>query len=336
MKRKILILVFAAGLFVAGFSSIIYAQEKAYPNKLIQILVPHAPGTGIDLFNRLAAERLKNEWKVSVNVLNKTGAAGALAAEEVAKAKNDGYMLFSSWIAVLASMTAGNPKGPINVTRDFTPIAVNWGTAGDVLVVRSNSDFKALKDLADYVRKNPGKLICSTGAIGTDPYLGILVFKKQTRLDFVHLSLGSMAENVNAILGGHSHFANLSEAAAQPHIQAGTLRALATSIRSLTFPDIPTYVELGYQYDLIPSMGFWGPKGIPQEVIGVWEKAFLAMAKDPEFVASMRKVGHRTDLRTGADKLNAIMKEAVENYSRFYSRGTGVGTDKEIETSRQR
>ncbi len=318
MKRKILFTCCLAALFVVGFNSTAYLQEKGYPNKPIQILLPYAPGTGIDTFNRLVAEKLRRDWKVPVNIINKIGAGGAIAAEEVARARKDGYTLLSVYVSTVASMTAANPDGPINLVRDFTPIIVNWANTGCVFVVRSDSEFRSLQDVVDYAKKNPNKLIGSTAMVGTDCNLEFVLFKKQAKADIIHVSYSSMPENITSLLGGHSQLASFSEAAAKPHIDAGKVRGLATDIKTASFPNVPTYIEQGYdQVDLVPFILILGPKGLPQGVIEAWEKPLEELSKNQEFISSCKKAGVHVEVRMGAENLNTLIKEALRKFSRF-------------------
>jgi tripartite-type tricarboxylate transporter receptor subunit TctC len=318
MKANILFTFFLVALLIVGFNSTAYLQEKGYPNKPIQILLPYSPGTGIDTFNRLVAEKLRKDWKVPVNIINKIGAGGAIAAEEVAHARKDGYTLLSVYASTLATMTAANPEGPINLLRDFTPIIVNWANTGCVLVVRSDSEFKSLQDVVDYAKKNPNKLICSTAMVGTDCNLEFVLFKHQAKTDIIHVSYSTMAENITSLLGGHSHLASFSEASAKPHIDAGKVRGLATDIKTPSFPNVPTYIERGYdQVDLVPFILILGPKELPQEIIETWEKPLKELSKNQEFISTCNKAGVHVDIRMGAENLNTLVKEAVRKFSRF-------------------
>ncbi len=318
MKPKSLLTGSMVALLVVGINLSVYAQEKKYPNKAIQILVPYAPGTGMDLFMRLVAEQVKKDWKVPVNIINNAAAGGMIAAEEVAHGRKDGYTLLSCLESTLGTMTAANPEGPIHLLRDFTPIFFNYAYNVCMLCVKSDSEFKSLEDVVDYARKNPGKLICSTPVVGTDAYLKFLLFRRQAKINLVHLPFSNMAENINALLGGHSQVAIVTEGPGKPQIEAGRMRALASDIKPLSFPDVPTFIEKGYDHVNLPTnLLILGPKGLPAEVIEAWEKPIKVLSKDPQFISSCHKVGVKVDLRLGTEKLQSMLKEALEKYSKF-------------------
>ncbi len=318
MRAKMFFMFSLVTIFIAGFNSSVYSQGGKYPNRAIQILVPHSPGGGIDLFNRLVAEQLKKDWKVPINIINNVSAGGAIAAEEVAHARKDGYTLLACLEASLGSMTAANPEGPIHMLRDFTPIAFNYAYNVVMLVVRGDSGFKSLEDLIDYVKKNPNKLICSTGMMGTDAYLKFLLFKRQAKLSVIHLPFSQTTENINSLLGGHSQMAIVTEGPGKPHIEAGRMRALASDIKPLSFPDVPTFIEKGYdQVDLPTNLLILGPKGLPPEVIEAWDKPLKVLSKDPQFISACNKVGVKVDIRLGTQSLTNMLKNSLEKYSRF-------------------
>ncbi len=202
--KKTMILALTVAILVFALSPVAYAQGKGYPGKGITILVPSAPGGGIDFIIRLVAENLKKEWKVPIDIINKTAAGGAIALEEVAHARKDGLTLFGGLVSTPGTLTHVNPGGSVNLFRDFVPIACFRQHNVNLISVRSDSDFKSVEDVLNFARKNPGKLIYASPAVGTDPYLEVAGLKGYTKLDFVHLPFSNVTENINSLLGGHA------------------------------------------------------------------------------------------------------------------------------------
>ncbi len=320
MKARVLSLVAVTIVLLFALHSGAYSQEKGYPNKGITITIPTVPGGGIDFINRLVADYLKKEWKVSVDVMNKPAAGGSIALEEVARAKKDGYTLFGGLVSTPGTLTRVNPDGPVNLFRDFTPIACFRQHNINLLSVRSDSEFKSAQDVLNYIRKNPGKLICASVAVGQDPYLEIVLLKRLEKLDMVQLAFSNTSETVNTLLGGHAQLANIPWTPAAPLVEAGKLRGLAFNFRPFlpTMPKLPTFADVGLgQVSMHSAVTLLGPKGLPQEIVATWEKSLKALAQNAQFIASLNKAGIQYDLRTGTEELTAFMKQVVEQYSRF-------------------
>lgn len=320
MKPKNSIVFLLVVMLVFGFNSTIYPQDKGYPNEPISILVPYEAGGGVDLFFRLFSEELTKTWKVPVNIINKVGGGGSVAGSEVANAKKDGYTFLGTMTGQLAVMTVANPKGPVNLLRDFDPVAINYGYVADVMVTRSESKFKALEDVVVYSREKPKELILGTGNVGTNIYLEAKMLNRLAKIDITILPLGGTAVVITQLLGGHVDLGNSSDVAVGPYVAAGKIRVLvSTVIKSSIFPNVPTYAEKGYpEIDLVPSIGLFGPKGLPSAITKTWDNAIVMIRKKPEFVASVNKLGYSVELLwVGSEKLINFSKEEVKRYSRF-------------------
>jgi tripartite-type tricarboxylate transporter receptor subunit TctC len=312
-------------VFVFGFNSTTYSQEKEYPNNPIQIFVTSRPGEGIDFFFRLLAEELKSSWKVPVNIINKPEGSGMVAASVVANANKDGYTILGTLTGNLASITVAKPKdGPVNLFRDFDPIAVYFGYNSALMVVRSDSKFKTLNDIINYAREKPGDLICASGQVGTPTYIDFELLKRLAKIDIAHMPTSGTAEQVTKLLGGHIHVIIATDRTAMPHIEAGKLRGIVADIKSAIFPDIPTFAESGYpEINVLQSMTILGPKGLPPAVIKTWERDLRVFPKDTKLAAQIKKGGYNVNLLMGTEELNKFFKEEVEKYSRFTSEELG-------------
>jgi tripartite-type tricarboxylate transporter receptor subunit TctC len=318
MSTRILLTLALVLLVVAGLHSSAYPQSKNYPNKAVEILVPLPPGGGVDLFNRLLAEELKKIWNVPVIIINKPGGGGTIAASEVAHANKDGYTLISLLVTQLVSVTVANPEGPINLLRDFDAVAVNYRHSPSFMATRSDSKFKSLKDIIDYARKNPGAPNMGTPPVGTNSYLEIVLLEREAKIKYTIIPFRGTGELIPNLLGGHIDTMDASDVSVKPHIEAGKMRGVVTDTRSNLFPQVPTFAEEGYpEIDLIPSVGIFGPKGLPEEVIHAWEDALKLIFGKPEFIASMKKPGIGMHLILGAKGLDDFLRKEVKKYSRF-------------------
>jgi tripartite-type tricarboxylate transporter receptor subunit TctC len=304
--------------FAFGLNGTVHSQEKAFPAKGVQLVVGMRAGGGFDLFFRLLAEELKKNWKVPVNVENQDGAMGVVAANAVATGRKDGYTVLATVVGTLSSISAANPKGAVNLLRDFDPIFVNPDYASMLFFVRSESTFKTLKDLVDHARAKPGDLICGTTPRGTEIHLQWELFKRVAKLDVTTLAYSGSSEVIPQLLGGHIQIAGTSDAAAKPYIDAGKVRGLVTDTRSIVIPEMPTFIESGYpDVNLFGSFALLAPHGTPPAVIKAWHDTLEGIFKDAAFIVSTRKLGFKSNYQLDSPKITDFFKKEVSKYSRF-------------------
>lgn len=316
MRTKLLA-VSLATLLCFGFLTSAYSQADKYPNKPVQIVVPHRAGGGIDRFIRMLAEELTKTWNVSINIINKPGAGGAIAGSDVANAANDGYMVLGGLLNLLTSMTVGNPTGPVNLQRDYDPLSIFYGYASVVLVTKNDSEFKSIEDVVSYAKKKPGELVCGTSQVGTTFYLNAMLLNRYAKIDITILPLRGSSEITPQVLGGHIQLGYLSDVAARSYISANRMRPLAVDIKS-SVVDVPTFGDKGYKdINLVSSIGIFGPKGMPAPVLQTWENTLNAIMKDPKFIDAATKMGYNLNPVIEPGKLNKLVKDEIEKYSRF-------------------
>jgi tripartite-type tricarboxylate transporter receptor subunit TctC len=303
-------------LAVLGLNPDLYAQT--FPNKPIELVVSSSPGGGIDLIFRLIAEELAKNLKTQINVANQTAGAGAIAAEKVAGARKDGYTLLGSLLGQVATMSVANPKAPANLQRDFQPIAILHGYAAVIMLARTDSEIKTLKDLVAQAQKKPGDLIVAVGPVGTSLTLEVELLRRAAKIDITSLPFAGSAQAMTNLLGGHVNFAMASDVAARPHIKAGKLIGLAVDVESAVLPDVPTFAKQGYpQVNLLASVAFLAPKGLPESTAKTLADAIRKTIEEPKLKENLKSRGYNVDLRTSAADLNKLIKEEMDKYSRF-------------------
>jgi tripartite-type tricarboxylate transporter receptor subunit TctC len=289
MSKIISILVIATVLF-AGSTSELFGQD--YPNRPISLIIPMAPGDALDVTARLMGEGLARILKISVVPLNKPGAGGAVGTDFVAKSNNDGYTLLMVNSASVISAKILHPEN-INYDpfKDFTPLGLTTITP-TVVTVKRDSPFKSLSDLAEYSRKNPGKIRCATPGLGTLADLNISNIKTSTGADITIVPFKGASPAITALIGGHVEMATSAITPVIGHIRSGEVRGLVISKKLPDFPNIPTFKELGAQRDLFGIwFAFFAPAGIPAEVKEKLVPAIEKVAKDPTLASIMAKMG---------------------------------------------
>lgn len=251
----------ALGLIAAAPAS------AAYPEQPVKLVVGFPPGGGGDLYGRLIANALGKTLGQAVVVDNRAGAGGNIAADQVAKAKPDGYTLLLAMSGNLAVAPAIKPQSiPYKVPADFVPIGLIL-EAPHGLFVGHNSRFKTARDLLD-AAKSQKLSFASTGA-GAAAHIGMEMVKKEAGIEMLHVPYRGSGPAITDLLGGQvdSFFATASPLVNQ--VRQGQLRLLAITgdARNPAIPDVPTFKELGVSVPVTQWYGLVAPAGTPGPVV---------------------------------------------------------------------
>jgi len=297
-------------------STPLFAQP--FPSRPIELIVTSNPGGGVDLLFRLVADEMTKLLKTQVNVVNQAAGSGAIGAEKVAASRKDGYTLLGSLLGQVATMNVANPKGPANLTRDFQPVAVLYGYAAVIMLSRTDSEFKTLKDVVALAHKKPGEIIVGVGPTGTSLTLEVELLKRAAKIDITPLPFAGSAQTITNLLGGHVNLAMASDVAALPHIKGGKLQGVAVDVDSAVLPEVATFAKQGFpQVNLLAHLAFLAPKGTPDATIKILADTIRKTLQDPKLKENLNARGYNLDLRTATADLNTLVKEEMEKYSRF-------------------
>ncbi|MDQ2149242.1 tripartite tricarboxylate transporter substrate binding protein [Alcaligenaceae bacterium C4P045] len=268
------------------------ASEGNYPTRPITLVVGYAAGGATDIAARIAAKALSEQLGQTVLVENKAGANSNIGAEQVFRAKPDGYTIYVGSIANTINQTL-YPDLSYKFNQAFEPVGL-LATVPNILVVNPKLPINSVQEYIDYARKNPGKLTCASSGTGSSIHLSCEMFKLQTKTDILHAPYKGSGPAVTDLLGGQvdSMFDNMPSAL--PHVQGGKLRALGvTSPERAPFsPDTPTLDERGVKDFAVQSwFGLVAPKGTPAPVVQRLNKALNAMLASDEIKQSFQKSG---------------------------------------------
>jgi tripartite-type tricarboxylate transporter receptor subunit TctC len=245
------------------------AQAQSFAGRPITFVVPFAPGSGTDTITRLIGQHLATALGTSLVVDNRAGANGVLAATFVARAAPDGHMLLMATNTTHSANPAGMMKNlPYDAVKDFAPVA-RAGSYIFVLAVNADVPAKTLPELIAYAKANPGKLSIASGN-GTG-IVAAETLKRWAGIDVLHVPYKSTPPAINDILGGRVSMMFIDLTTGLPHINAGTMRALAVTTRERTalMPDLPSLHEAGVtNYDVTSWAGIFAPAGTPEDVVG--------------------------------------------------------------------
>jgi tripartite-type tricarboxylate transporter receptor subunit TctC len=274
-RKKLLTLALIA---VAG-----NALAQSYPAKPIRMIVPYAPGGGVDIIARATAQELSKRVGQQVIVDNRTGAGGNVGSDLVAKSAPDGYTLLMASPAntINPSLYAKMPYDPM---RDLTAVAL-VASVPAVLLANRSLPVANVRQLVALAKSKPGALTFGSGGSGTTEHLAGEMFKSLAGIDMLHVPYKGGAQVITDVIGGQIALMFVNQVGALPHIQGGKVRGLAVagSARSPSLPDVPTFVESGYK-DFVVSVwwGVMGPSAIPKEIVNQLNREIVASLSSTE------------------------------------------------------
>ena len=261
------------------------AAAAAYPERPINLIVAYSPGGGTDLVARAIAPYIEKYLGNNARfvIQNKPGAGGEIGFAALANAAPDGYTI--GFINTPNVITI-----PIERKAQYTPdrfeLLGNIVDDPDNFSVHSDSPVKSLKDLAELARKRPGEITVGTTGVGSDDHLAMLLFEKMAGVKMNHIPMKGAADVKTGIVSKQIDVAamNIGEAL-QAAAGGAPMRQLGTMslARSSLSPNLPTFAEQGYKFEMASLRGMAAPKGLPPEIKAALVKAIERAANDPEF-----------------------------------------------------
>ena len=269
------------------------AAAQDYPNRTITIIVPAAPGGGNDTTARPLAQVLGKILGQSVTVVNRPGAGGSIGAAFAAAAKPDGYTLVMPLATVAAIPEADLLHGrkPSFTMDQFTSIALISADPNQ-LATRADAPWRNIAELVADARQNPGKIAYGTSGNYGPSHFMTEMFAHAAGIKLNHVAYGGGGPALIATLGGQVSLAPVVPAAALPHVQGGKLKILAGAgaKRLATLPEVPTFRELGYDFEYYLWVGMYAPAGTPAPIVAVLRDAVKRTAQSQDFIQALAKL----------------------------------------------
>ncbi len=268
------------------------AWTQDYPDRRITFVVPYPAGGATDVAARLLANKLQEAWKQTVVIDNRSGGAGVVGNDFVAKSAPDGYTVLVAITQIIQAPALGQ-KVPYDPFKDFEPVT-NVALSTLVHVVPESSPAKSVKDLIALVRNKPnGKMAYGTFGHATSSHLYSELFRKKENLDLAHVPYRGAAPLLNDLLGNQVTSAFIDYTTGSPQIEAGKLRPLAVTgeQRRSEMPDVPTMIELGYpEFGPQGWVGVFVPKGTPKPIVDKLAAELAKIIASPEGQAGLKAV----------------------------------------------
>jgi tripartite-type tricarboxylate transporter receptor subunit TctC len=234
------------------------AQGAPYPSRLVRIVVPYAPGGGVDLLARLLAERLQRKWNQPVVVENKTGASTLVGATAVAKAAADGHTLLLTSESTITSNPFLFEKLPYDPARELAPIS-QLVSLPQMVVAHPSVPAQSMAELVALAKAQPKSLSYASYGSGSLPHLLFEALKSGREIDIVHVPYKGITPAVAALQSGEVQLTLAGLSSAQALLNAGRLKALAVGrdTRLAEQPNVPTLREAGF-VDIDPRPSWFG------------------------------------------------------------------------------
>ena len=289
MHQPKLLIALLVGALAAGAAQ----AQDTYPNRPVRMIVPFAPGGGIDILGRTLGQKLSERWKQPVVIENRPGASGAIGTELAAKAPADGYTILMS-VNTIIMVPSLNRKTPYDPIKDFAPVApVALGSMA--LVVPPSLNVRTVAEFVALAKREPGKINYGSPGNGTPHHLAMELFKQRAGIDLTHIPYKGSDGMMAGILGGQIGAVFMPIHQALPNTQAGRILMLSAggTERSGATPNVPSLAEAAGIRDIDVDIWFamYLPAGVPRDLVARLNAEVNAVLKLPEVAETLGKQG---------------------------------------------
>ncbi len=278
---------------LAVFASAASHAQQNFPTRQVTLTVGFAPGGGTDTAARIVAKRLSENIGQTVVVENRAGAGGNIAAQHIAAAPPDGYIIHLTSVGPMSVAPAMVKSLPYDPKRDIAPITMG-AVFPNVIVVHTGVPARTLAEFVALAKSKPGQLDYASSGIGGAGHLAGELFKQRAGIDLVHVPYKGGGPAMTDLLGQRVTMYPAVPSTSQPHIEAGKLVALATTgaRRTSLMPNVPTIAEQGYPgFEATNWYAFVAPGKTPKAILDFWNRELVKALNDPTVKSELAKHG---------------------------------------------
>ncbi len=279
MQRNVRVLILLA--LMLGVSSMAVAQS--YPARSIRMIIPAAPGGGVDTIGRALAQKLTEALGQPVVPDNRPGAGTMIASELTAKAPPDGYtmLMMTNSHAINASLRKDLKYDPL---RDFAEISL-LAISPYLVVVHPSVPAKSVRELIELARQRPGEIYFASAGTASGTHLAGELFAYMAKVKLVHVPYKGGMPGVTDLVGGHVQLMFTNLISVLGLVKQSRLRALAitSAQRSPLLPELPTVSEFGVAgYTAGSWYGSLFPAGTPPQIVATLNREMVTAIKSPD------------------------------------------------------
>ncbi len=295
--------------------TVAHAQET-FPSRPVKLIVPVAPGGGIDTAFRLIAPAWSEQLGQPVVVENRPGGGQIVGSDLVAKAKPDGYTLLGAGVPI-AFNTALGRKLPYDAIKDFTPLA--WVVSQPLLIVVNPAvPATTMKELLALAKASPQPLLYTSGGIGSYGHLWWEMFRGGQDVGGSHVAYNGIAPALKDVMGGQVPLVIDAIVPSGTQVKAGTVRGLAivSAKRAAMLPDVPTLSEQGYKgFDAAPFYGVLGPAGMEPAVVQKLNASLVKALAQPALRDKLQEMGFDV-IGSTSDVYAKLIRDEIDRWTR--------------------
>jgi tripartite-type tricarboxylate transporter receptor subunit TctC len=303
-------------VFLLGLVSLT-ATAQNYPERVVRVINTFPAGGSGDAVIRVVFEKVSASLGQPFISETRTGAAGAIGTDHVAKSAPDGYTLVLGTASTFGTNSATVPKLPYDPVRDFTPVVMIANTPY-LLLVHPSVPASNLKELVAHAKANPNKLNFGSFGNGSSNHLAYELLKQQTGMEMVHVPYKGGAPLIAALLGGEIQSSLDVYATAQSHVKSGKFKLLgvASAKRFSLLPQTPTLAEQGYRVEGGTFFAVLGPAKMPRPIVDTLNREVNKALQLPDVRERLTALG--TEIVGGTpEQLASAVQAEVDKWSKL-------------------
>jgi tripartite-type tricarboxylate transporter receptor subunit TctC len=300
------------------------SAQTPYPSRNITLVLPFAAGSGTDTTTRIISKELGTALGVGMVIDNKAGANGSIAASYVARSAPDGYTLFVTTNTTHSANPYLLKTLSYDPVKDFTPIA-RTGDLPFMLVINPEIPANSVAELIALAKKEPGKYSYASGS--SSAIVSGATFARLAGIDLLHVPYKSSPPALTDVIAGRVSMMFIDVLTGLPHVKGKALKMLAvtTKQKSALLPELPTMDETVKGFDISSWQGYFGPAGLPKDMVTRLNAEIRKIVEKPEIKAQLAERGMEAFAQT-PEEFDKFLKDQLVLWEKLI---TDAGIEKQ-------